>query len=83
MDDQGRTDSGAVNDTRRRIDTRKWIASKFQLGTYGDRVAVEANVNVAELPSDQIMAKIMDLLAAHGMRVTTADEHVAEPGDAV
>lgn len=70
----GRMDSAAVNNKRLRIDTRKWIASKFRPGLYGDRVAVEANVNanLAELLPDQIMAKIVDLLGKHGLRIVTA-----------
>lgn len=65
----GRLDSAAVNDKRLRIDARKWVASKFRPGVYGDRVAVEATANLAELPPDQIMAKIVDLLAGHGLSI--------------
>lgn len=70
----GRFDAAAVNDKRLRIDTRKWIASKFRPGMYGDRVAVDANVNLAELPPDQIMAKIVDLLGSHGLHVAASDQ---------
>ena len=72
----GCMDSAAVNDKRLRIDTRKWIASKFRPGLYGDRVAVEANVNanLAELPPGQIMEKIVEFLGKHGLRLTAADE---------
>lgn len=75
VDDMGRTDSAAVNQLRLRVDTRKWIASKFRPGLYGDRVAVETNVNanLAELPPDQIMAKIVDLLGKHGLRIVPDD----------
>lgn len=70
----GRMDSAAVNDKRLRIDTRKWIASKFRPGLYGDRVAVEATANLAELPPDQIMTKVVDLLGKYGLRIVPDDQ---------
>jgi hypothetical protein len=70
----GRMDSAAVNDKRLRIDTRKWIASKFRPGSYGDRVAVEATANLSELPPKQIIAKMVDLLGKYGLRVVPCDQ---------
>lgn len=78
----GRMDSAAVNDKRLRIDTRKWIASKFRPGLYGDRVEVSADVSTKHETPDQIMAKIVAVLSAHGLRVTDAVETIARPGEA-
>jgi hypothetical protein len=70
-DEHGRMDSAAVNDKRLRIDTRKWIASKMHPTVYGDKVGIDANVtgNLAELPPDQIMARLAAIFAAHGLKV--------------
>jgi hypothetical protein len=70
-DEHGRMDSAAVNDKRLRIDTRKWIAGKLYPSVYGDKVGIEANVtgNLAELPPDQIMARLTAIFAAHGLKV--------------
>ena len=71
VDDMGRTDSAAVNQLRLRVDTRKWIASKYHPGLYGERVAVDANVNanLAEQPPDKILERIVGILSAHGLKV--------------
>ena len=79
----GRMDSAALNDKRLRIDTRKWIASKFRPSLYGDRVAVETTVSGAEMKPDEVMGQIVDFLAAHGLRIAAADEPVGVPCDAV
>jgi hypothetical protein len=83
VDDQGRTDSAAVNQLRLRVDTRKWIASKYHPGLYGERVAVDANVNtnLAALPPDQIMGRIVDLLGKHGLKVVPADTGSSDGSD--
>lgn len=78
-DADGRTDSGAVQQLRVRIDTRKWVAAKFYPALYGDRVAVDANVTdgTKERPTD-IMAKITTLLGAHGLRITADSDGTGE-----
>jgi hypothetical protein len=70
-DEHGRMDSAAVNDKRLRIDTRKWIASKLHPAVYGDKVGVEANINgnLAELPPDQIMARLAAIFASNGLKI--------------
>jgi hypothetical protein len=65
----GRMDSAAVNDKRLRIDARKWIASKFRPGMYGDKVAVEATMSATDQKPEQIMERIVGLLAAHGLSI--------------
>lgn len=75
-DDDGRTDSAAVNDKRLRIDTRKWIASKLYPALYGDRVAVDATMVPGEQQKpDEVLAQIGALFAAHGLKLTV------EPAD--
>lgn len=73
-DDQGRTDSAAVNQLRLRVDTRKWIAAKFYPALYGERVAVDANVNanLAQLPPDEILSRMAALLASNGLAIVPA-----------
>ena len=73
VDEQGRTDSAAVNQLRLRVDTRKWIASKFRPGVYGDRVEVSADVSTKDLTPDQIMEKIEFMLGRNGLRIVRAD----------
>jgi hypothetical protein len=70
-DEHGRMDSAAVNDKRLRIDTRKWIASKMHPAVYGDKVGIDASVtaNLADLPPDQILARIAAIFAANGLKV--------------
>lgn len=70
----GRMDSAAVNDKRLRIDARKWIASKFRPSMYGDRVAVETTVHGANMKPDEVMGKIVALLAQHGLTLASAKE---------
>ena len=72
-DADGRTDSGAVQQLRVQIDTRKWVASKFYPALYGDRVAVDATFNGTEHKPDEILGRMTALLAAHGLKITTAD----------
>lgn len=72
-DDDGRIDSGAVNQLRLRVDTRKWIASKYHPGLYGDRVAVDATFKPSDQPPDQILEQMVALLAANGLRVVPAE----------
>ena len=81
VDDQGRTDSAAVNQLRLRIDTRKWIASKFRPAMYGDKVDISTTIRGADQKPDAVMAQIVGLLEAHGMSITVA-EQVDGPGSA-
>jgi hypothetical protein len=73
VDDQGRTDSAAVNQLRLRVDTRKWIASKYHPAMYGEKVDVNATFRGADQKPDEILARITALLAAHGLRIAPAD----------
>jgi hypothetical protein len=84
VDDMGRTDSAAVNQLRLRVDTRKWIASKFRPGMYGDRVQVEdVTPPGREQKPEEIMARITTLLAAHGLRIVPDDQQSVGLGGAV
>lgn len=74
VDDMGRTDSGAVQQLRVRIDTRKWVAAKFYPALYGEKVAVEGNLNLATMKPDEIMGQVVSLLASHGLRVQPAED---------
>lgn len=82
-DFQGRVDSAAVNQLRLRVDTRKWIASKYHPSMYGDRMAVDANVNanLGELPPGEIMGRIVALLSKHGLKVVPADAGSSDGSD--
>jgi hypothetical protein len=75
----GRMDSAAVNDKRLRIDARKWIASKFRPGIYGDKVTVDGTMSTGDQKPEQIMERIVGLLAAHGLSIMPA---TASSGDA-
>jgi len=79
----GRMDSAAVNDKRLRIDTRKWFASKFRPSVFGDRVAVETTLQGSEMKPDEVMGKIVDLLAGHGLRIVCDDEQAGERAESV
>ena len=43
--DNGATDSGAVQDKRLRIDTRKWLLSKLAPKKYGDKLELSGDAN--------------------------------------
>jgi hypothetical protein len=74
----------AVNDKRLRIDTRKWIASKFRPIMYGDRVQVEdVSPPGREQKPEEVMARITITLAAHGLRIVPDDQQSAGLGDAI
>jgi hypothetical protein len=77
----GALDSAAVNNKRLRIDTRKWAASKYHPALYGDKVDVNANVNLGLLPPEAIMQKVVALFANHGLRVVPENpDGPDEPG---
>lgn len=69
----GRMDSAAVNDKRLRIETRKWVASKFRPSLYGDRIAVEPVISGADMRPADVMQQIVALLGEHGLKIGPAD----------
>lgn len=77
-DEDGKTDSAAVNQLRLRVDTRKWVASKFYPAMYGDKLEIDTNLNLSTMKPDEIMGYITDLFAAHGLKVVP-DEPVDGP----
>jgi hypothetical protein len=78
----GRMDSAAVNDKRLRIDTRKWIASKYRPAMYADKVQVEdVTPPGREQKPEDVMARITTLLAAHGLRIVPDDQQSVGLGD--
>lgn len=74
LDAQGRTDSAMVQRQRTRIDTRKWIASKYHPALYGDKVDVNATIRGADQKPEEVLAKMAALLAANGLRISKADD---------
>lgn len=77
----GSVDTGAVQQLRVRIDTRKWIAAKLHPAAYGDKLEVNASLSHDGLKPDQVMGRIVALLATHGLKVMpeqAADEAPAE-----
>jgi hypothetical protein len=83
VDAGGRTDPGAVQQLRVRIDTRKWIAAKFHPATYGDKVEVETTLRGSDLKPDEVMGRIVDLLTGHGLRIVRDGEQAARPAESV
>lgn len=73
-DGDGRIDTGAVQQLRVRIDTRKWVAAKFYPALYGDKLEVGGSlgVDVSNMKPADIVQKIATLLAAHGLAVLPA-----------
>lgn len=49
-------------DKRIRVDTRKWIASRFNAKKYGDKQFVETKDTTEEITDDDLNAKIMELM---------------------
>lgn len=60
-------DSTAVQRNKLRVDSRKWVAAKLKPRVYGEKVQVDANVNVRSL-SDEDLAK---QLAKFGIQVAS------------
>ena len=60
-------------DKRIRVDTRKWLASKFQPKKYGDRVVNEhtGTVNLTNLSDDELEAKARE--AEQALKQSTQD----------
>jgi hypothetical protein len=49
-------------DKRIRVDTRKWLASKFQPKKYGDKQFVETKDTTEEITDEDLNAKIIELM---------------------
>jgi hypothetical protein len=73
IDDFGRVDSGAVNQLRLRVDTRKWIASKYHPAMYGEKVDANVNLSLASLTPDEIKKRLAALFAESGLRLVPAE----------
>ena len=58
--------SEQVNDKRILVDTLKWRASKMKPKNYGDRLVVEAEINVREMTDEQLRNRVTELLARLG-----------------
>lgn len=58
-----RTDSEVVQRSKLRVDARKWLAGKMAPKKYGDRLNLDADVKVTELPDEKVMARILELQA--------------------
>ena len=49
-------------DKRIRVDTRKWIASRFNAKKYGDKQFVETKDTTEEITDEELNAKILELM---------------------
>jgi len=49
-------------DKRIRVDTRKWIASRFNAKKYGDKQFVETKDTTEEITDEELNAKIVELM---------------------
>lgn len=58
-----RTNNEVVARSRLRVDSRKWLASKMLPKKYGDRLNLDADVKVTELPDEKVVARILELQA--------------------
>lgn len=71
LDDAGivRTNSDVVQRSKLRVDTRKWYLSKIAPNRYGDRLQVDANINVeiAQMDDAELKAKVAELAAKLGL----------------
>lgn len=59
-------DSAAVSRNKLRVDARKWVASKLKPRTYGDKVQVDATVNVREIDDEELHKRIAAFLGLPG-----------------
>lgn len=80
-DEDGRTDSGAVQEKRVRIDTRKWIAAKLKPQVYGDKIDLSGHLKV-DLTPEQCRARAAVLMAKLGILgpAASASEVLAKLG---
>lgn len=73
--DNGATDSGAVNNKRVRIDTRKWIMSKIAPKRYGDKQAIElTGKDEGPITLEYKADKIAELMALAASRKKQSDD---------
>lgn len=73
--DNGATDSGAVNNKRVRIDTRKWIMSKIAPKRYGDKQSIElTGKDEGPLLVEHKASAIAVLLEKAAQRKTQSDD---------
>jgi len=49
-------------DKRIRVDTRKWVASKFKVKRYGDKLQTETTIKFEDMSDDELDSKIKMLL---------------------
>lgn len=68
-EDGAKVDGEAVQRAKLRVDTRRWIASKLAAKRYGDRLQVDANINVeiAGMDDRELEARVRDLAGRLGM----------------
>lgn len=79
IDEHGnkKTDHDVIARAKLRVDTRKWLASKFQPKKYGDRQAVEvsgAEGGPVEISLQDKSARLAGLMALAAARKAQADE---------
>ncbi len=55
--------NAAVQQAKLRVDARKWLAGKMSPKKYGDRLNLDADVKVTELPDEKVVARILELQA--------------------
>ena len=80
--DNGATDSGAVQDKRLRVDTRKWLLSKVLPKIYGDNKHVEFSGNVTQTLDKATLQDELRQLMGKGLRVPLiTDVTDVEPKD--
>lgn len=59
-------DAAAVSRNKLRVDARKWVASKLKPRTYGEKVQVDATVNVREIDDAELHKRIAAFLGLPG-----------------
>jgi len=55
--------NAAVQQARLRVDARKWLAGKMSPKKYGDRLNLDADVKVTEIPDEKVTERILELQA--------------------
>lgn len=64
--DGPRADGEVVQRAKLRVDTRKWLLSKLAPKRYGDRLQVEATMDIASMDDAVLEARLRDLAARLG-----------------
>ena len=72
--DNGATDSGAVQDKRLRVDTRKWLLSKVLPKIYGDHKTLEVTGTVTTVDDRTGLLEEIKALSAKGLRLPMAQD---------